>query len=150
MGSQHSLTDTRPGSPLRVNSDVGDALSTNQRGLSVEADARDSDTSPTRRCKSPISRVKCDGWCDYDLIPCATVVSVDSPALAPTNQQRAWEGPRGSLTVVICEFLSKPEPVFRLNLASFVLVRLAEVFAMIRDSNVPCQVRHSPPSYGRL
>jgi hypothetical protein len=76
MGSQHSLSDTRPGSPLRLNTDVSDALSANQHELSVEASAGDSKSvlSPTRRCKSPISRVRCDGWCGYDLIPRATVV----------------------------------------------------------------------------
>ncbi len=83
MGSQHRLSDTRPGSPLRVNTDVGGALSANQSELSVEADARSSMSvlSPTRRYESPISQVKCDGLCGYDLIPRATVVSGDSPAL---------------------------------------------------------------------
>jgi hypothetical protein len=143
MDSQHRLSDTRPDTPLRVTTDVGGALSANQRELSVEADARGnmSVLSPTRTFMSPISRVRCDGWCGYDLIPRATVVSVDSPAScgrmtlthyagSPTNQvslsacadlQRAWEGPRGSLTVVLCEFLSKP--VFRSNLAFLVLRR---------------------------
>jgi hypothetical protein len=35
--------------------------------------------------------------------------------------QRAWEGPQGSLTVLLCEFLSKP--VFCSNLAFFALRR---------------------------
>ena len=124
MGSQHKLSDTRPGLPLRVNTEVGSALSANHRELSVEAGSRDnvSVLSPTRRYESPISRVRCDGWCGYELNPCATVVSVDSRASwvnevnNTTNQvslsacadlQRAWEGPRGSLTVVLCEFLGK-------------------------------------------
>ena len=82
MDGQHRLSETRPGSPLRVNTDVGGALSASQRELSVEADARGnmSVLSPTRTFMSPISRVRCDGWCGYDLIPRATVVSVDSPA----------------------------------------------------------------------
>ena len=127
MSSQHKLSDTRPGSPLRVNTDVSGALSANQREMSAEADARDNTSvlSPARRYASPISRVRCDGWCGHDLIPRATVVSVGSPVscglmtliILPTNQvslsacadrQRAWEGPRGSLTVVLCEFLGKP------------------------------------------
>jgi hypothetical protein len=76
------LSGIRPGSLLRVNTDIGGTLSANRRELSVEADARDnmSVLSPMRRCESPISRLKCDGWCDYDLIPRATAVSVDSPA----------------------------------------------------------------------
>ena len=82
MSSQPLLSDTRPGSLLRVNTDIGGTLSANQRELSVEVDARDnmSFLSPMRRYESPISRLKCDGWCDYDLIPHATAVSVDSPA----------------------------------------------------------------------
>ena len=86
--------------------------------------------------------------------------------IIPTNQvsispcadlERAWEGPRGSLTFILCEFLSKP--VFCLNLAFLCYggLRLTEMtncrkatFAIIRNSNVPCQVRHSSPPYGRL
>jgi hypothetical protein len=82
MSSQTSPSNTRPGSPLRVNTDIGGVLSANQRGNSVEADARCSMSvlSPMRRYASPISRMKCDGWCGHDLIPRATVVSVDFPA----------------------------------------------------------------------
>ena len=81
IGSQYRLSDTRPGSPLRVNTDVSGTLSTNQRELYGEADARCSVSvlSPTRQVVTPISRVRCDGWCGYDLIPRATVVGVDSP-----------------------------------------------------------------------
>ena len=78
---------------------------------------------------------------------------------ACANLQRTW-GPRGSLTIVLCEFLSKP--VFRSNFAIIVLrrekeLRLTEIIdrrkaadVIIRNSNVPCQVRHSPASYDRL
>jgi hypothetical protein len=112
MGSQHGLSDTRPGSLLRLNTNVGVALSANQREPSVEADARGnmSVLSPARTFMSPISRVRCDGWCSYDdLTPRATVVSLSACA----DLQRAWEGPRGSLTVVLCEFLKKqPSPSY--------------------------------------
>lgn len=111
MGSQHRQSDTHAGSPLRINTNVGGALSANQRKQSVEADGRGnmSVLSPTRRFMSPISRVRCDGWCGYDVIPRATVVSLSACA----DLQRAWEGPRGSLTVVLCEFLKKqPSPSY--------------------------------------
>jgi len=111
IGSQHKLSDTRPGSILRVNTDVSGALLANHRGVSAEAGARDgvSVLSPTRRYESPISRVRCDGWCGYEFIPRATVVSLSACA----DLQRAWEGPRGSLTVVLCEFLKKqPSPSY--------------------------------------
>ncbi|KAI0278409.1 caspase domain-containing protein [Russula aff. rugulosa BPL654] len=80
MGSQHTLSVTRPGSMLRVNTNIGSALSASH--LSVDTNVQDSMSilSPNRRYASPISRVRCDGWCGYELKPCATVVSVDSPA----------------------------------------------------------------------
>ena len=70
------------------------------------------------------------------------------------DPQRNWEGPRRSLTVVLCEFLSKP--VFFLFCAPFFYaaereLRLTEMidhrkttFSIIRNSNVPCQVRPQP------
>ena len=66
---------SRPGSPLQVNTDIGSAPI---RELSVEVDARGSVSilSPTQWRSVP--RDSCDGWCGYDLIPRATVVSVDS------------------------------------------------------------------------
>ncbi len=82
MSSQYWLSDTRPSSPLRINTEIGGALSANQREVTVEVDARRNTSvlSPTRRYDSPISRVRCDGWCGYDLIPRAKVVGGDSPA----------------------------------------------------------------------
>jgi hypothetical protein len=51
------------------------------RADSVEPDPHaNSVLSPTRQFMSPISQVGCDGWCGYDLIPRATVVSIGSPA----------------------------------------------------------------------
>jgi hypothetical protein len=70
------------GLPLPFDTDFDDALSANQGELSVEADVWGSMSVPslTRRFISPILRLECDGWCRYDLIPRATVVSIDSPA----------------------------------------------------------------------
>ena len=85
--NSHRLNDTRSGSPLRIITEIGSAFSTNQRESSVEADQRSSRSprgssratvlSPMQ-CDSPVSRIKCDGWCGYDLHPCATVVSATS------------------------------------------------------------------------
>jgi len=66
--------------------------------------------SPIPRYDSPISMLRCDGWCRHDLIPHATVVSLSACAIL----QRSWEGPRVSLTAVLCELLEKqPSPSYR-------------------------------------
>jgi len=116
MSSNHWLSDSHPGSPLRINTEVGGVLSANQRGGT-------SVLSPTRYVSSsPISSFICDGWCGYDLIPRATVVSLS----ACSDLQLAWEGPRGSLTGVLCEFLkTQPSPSYRI-LMSHVNFRVHE------------------------
>src|SRR6266478_10075403 len=70
---------------------------------------------------------------------------------ACADLQRAWEGPRGSLTAVLCEFLSKLTCFeFGLFCATETEPRLTEMidrrkaaFAILPKSNVPCQVRHT-------
>ncbi|KAI9440267.1 caspase domain-containing protein [Lactarius psammicola] len=77
--------------------------------------------SPTRY-ESPVSNVKCDGWCDYDPFARRTVLSLS----ACSDPQRAWEGPRGSLTTVLCKYLeTQPRPSYR-NLMSHVNFALHE------------------------
>ena len=71
-------------SPLRVITEIGSTFSTNHRETSVEADQRGTPSrqdsscttvlSPTRY-DSPVPVGLCDGWCGYDIIPRATVVS---------------------------------------------------------------------------
>ena len=72
------------------------------------------------RFASPEARF-CDGWCKYSDEPHPNVVSIkhlrfrDSglhvfrqlSLSACSDLQRAWEGPKGSLTTVVCNFLSK-------------------------------------------
>ncbi|KAH9005351.1 hypothetical protein EDB83DRAFT_754341 [Lactarius deliciosus] len=54
--------------------------------------------------------VTCDGWCDYDPFVRKTVLSLS----ACSDPQRAWEGPRGSLTTVLCKYLkTQPCPSYR-------------------------------------
>ncbi|KAH9959977.1 caspase domain-containing protein [Russula dissimulans] len=111
------LTDTPPGSPLRINTEVSHVSATSQREASLEARPHEvlsqrsgiSFLSPTRY-DSPVSSVGCSGWCGYEIVPHPTVLSLS----ACGDPQRAWEGPRGSLTVVLCEFLAKnPCPSYR-------------------------------------
>jgi len=58
--------------------------------------------SPTRY-DSPVSNVRCDGWCKYDIFARRVALSLS----ACSDPQRAWEGPRGSLTTVLCNYLHK-------------------------------------------
>ncbi|KAN0136668.1 Caspase domain containing protein [Lactarius tabidus] len=70
--------------------------------------------SPTRH-ESPVSNV-CDGWCRYNSFTRRTALSLS----ACSDPQRACEGPRGSLTTVLCRYLEKhPHPSYR-NLMSHV------------------------------
>lgn len=58
--------------------------------------------SPTR-CSSPEARFACDGWCKYSEESHPNVLSLS----ACSDLQRAWEGPKGSLTTVLCNYLKK-------------------------------------------
>ncbi|KAH8994265.1 hypothetical protein EDB92DRAFT_1815192 [Lactarius akahatsu] len=65
---------------------------------------------PPTLCESPVSMFECDGWCDYDPFVPKTVLSLS----ASSDPQRAWEGPRGSLTTVLCKYLeTQPRPSYR-------------------------------------
>jgi hypothetical protein len=76
---------------------------------------------PQRRFASPEARFVCDGWCKYSEEPHPNVVSIEHLLLensgphvcrqlslsACSDSQRVWEGPRDSLTMVLCNYLSK-------------------------------------------
>jgi hypothetical protein len=130
--SSPKLTDP----PLRINTQVSNASLTNHRTMSMEPHQREarhsrswvSILSPSRmRATSPVTQMRCDGWCGYDVKLYANVVGImtlrfawwptynDIPCLprqislsACSDPQRAWEGPRGSLTTVLCDFLGQP------------------------------------------
>lgn len=82
--NSHWLNGSPSDSPLRVITEIGGTFSTAHRESSVETDqqgtpSRQDSTSTTilspTRYDSPVPGVLCDGWCGYDLIPRATVVS---------------------------------------------------------------------------
>jgi hypothetical protein len=131
------LKDAPSGSPLRIITDFDSISSTNQCSTSAETDRQEAHgrfpslkwiLSPKRQYDEPVG-VTCDGWCEADPIPHATVVSAicawwkgrqtdtndtfTSPPhwqlslSACADPQRAWEGPRGSLTAVLCRFLGQ-------------------------------------------
>ncbi len=73
------------------------------------------------RFASPEARFVCNGWCKHSDEPHPNVVSIERTLLsdsrvhvcrqlslsACSDLQRAWEGPKGSLTTVLCNYLSK-------------------------------------------
>ncbi|KAH9998768.1 peptidase C14, caspase domain-containing protein [Russula vinacea] len=55
------------------------------------------------RYASPEARFVCDGWCKFSDDSHANVLSLS----ACSDLQRAWEGPKGSLTTVLCNYLKE-------------------------------------------
>ncbi|KAH9059168.1 caspase domain-containing protein [Lactarius vividus] len=111
-----------PSARLRIDTQVGGSTDeANRRRMSMgdseeyppregrRPRSRAALVSPTRY-DSPVSFVKCDGWCNYDPSVYKTVLSLS----ACSDPQRAWEGPRGSLTTVLCKYLkTQPRPSYR-------------------------------------
>ncbi|KAH9953158.1 caspase domain-containing protein [Russula dissimulans] len=55
------------------------------------------------RYASPEPRFVCDGWCKYTEVSHPNVLSLSSCS----DMQRAWDGPNGSLTTILCNYLKK-------------------------------------------
>jgi len=55
------------------------------------------------RCASPEPRFVCDGWCKHSEVSHPNVLSLS----ACSDLQRAWEGPNGSLTTILCNYLKQ-------------------------------------------
>lgn len=66
---------------------------------------------------------------------------------ACSDLQRAWEGPKGSLTTVLCNFLSQQNLTFFVLRETEMVDRRKAAFAIISYRIVPYQVRHSPRSW---
>jgi len=86
----------------------GESRPADQRELSPGAQPRETRRPRERmlfanqtRYASPEARFVCDGWCEYSDDPHPTVLSLS----ACSDLQRAWEGPNGSLTTVLCNYL---------------------------------------------
>jgi hypothetical protein len=129
--SQCQRCNTRSGSLLWINAEVTGVLSVNQREMPVEAGPHGTSVLSQPRSESPVSGM-CNGCCEYDPVPRATVVSLSACA----DLQRAWEGPRGSLTAVLCEFLSQQNLNLFVILETDMIDRIAEMQPL--------------PSYGAL
>lgn len=108
---------------LRIDTQLGgrtDDGRTIQCTMSVE-EPEAYPTSPVL-CDSPLQWVLCDGWCQYNTIAHPTVISLS----ACSDLQRAWDGPNGSLSTVLCKYLRRhPRPSFR-NLMSRINFMLHE------------------------
>ncbi|KAN0136282.1 Caspase domain containing protein [Lactarius tabidus] len=94
--------------PIRVDDGTGEGRSANPRELSPAGRSRGTRRPQERsfflsqtRSASPESIFACSGWCDLDDNPYPTVLSLS----ACSDLQRAWEGPNGSLTTVVCNYL---------------------------------------------
>jgi hypothetical protein len=94
---------------------------TDQSELSSEAQSRGTRrpqerwlSASQRRYASPEARSVCDGWCKYSEVAHPNVVctvhylaSRDLMFLESSSDlQSAWEGPNGTLTTVLCNYLS--------------------------------------------
>jgi hypothetical protein len=120
--------------PLQLDTQLGEARPVDQREVSPispisprgrprgRREIRDQMLfGPPIRFASPEARFICDGWCKPSDEPHANVVGIECLLLrdngthvclqlslsACSDLQRAWEGPKGSLTTVLCNYLSK-------------------------------------------
>jgi len=139
--TQNLLNNTPPASPVRVDTapNTGSLMNQRETSLPVTTDRhharspwRDSSSSRVlsldRRCDSP-DGVRCVGNCECDSCPRATVLSLSACA----DPQRAWEGPRGSLTAVLCRFLATtPCPSYR-TLMTYVNYQLYENCRLLHE-----------------
>ena len=115
--------------PSRIDDGASEGRSVVQRESSPAAKSRATRRPRERslfpsqpRSASPESLFICSGWCDHDDNPYPTVVSLTYSIClvsgwwshvsrqlslsACSDLQRAWEGPNGSLTTVVCNYLS--------------------------------------------
>jgi hypothetical protein len=113
---------------LQIDTQVGEARPADQREMSPRGKPRGRREAREQmlfgsqtRFASPEARFVCDGWCKHSEEPHPNVVSIEDLLLgdsklhvcrqlslsACSDLQRAWEGPKGSLTTVLCNYLSK-------------------------------------------
>ena len=114
--------------PLQIDTQVGETRPADKREMSPRGrprsrrDARDLMLFGSQtRFASPEARFVCDGWCKHSEEPHPNIVSIERLSVgrqwasrcrqislsACSDLQRAWEGPKGSLTTVLCNYLSK-------------------------------------------
>ncbi|KAH9165606.1 hypothetical protein EDB89DRAFT_2008573 [Lactarius sanguifluus] len=108
----HTYPQSSLGARLQIDTQVG---GTDEWQLNRDSEAYQTHRSallpvPPTLCESPVPMFECDGWCDYDFHSYPIVLSLS----ASSDPQRAWEGPRGSLTTVLCKYLeTQPRPSYR-------------------------------------
>ncbi|KAI0246856.1 caspase domain-containing protein [Lactifluus subvellereus] len=121
-----SVIDTRPAEPPsyqipQTGTQAGGGPPTDQPESSAEPESPRTRRSrgrprvrsliaPHARYASPEPRFVCNGWCDYHDDPHPNVLSLS----ACSDLQSAWEGPNGSLTTVLCNYLkTHNHPTYR-------------------------------------
>ncbi|KAI9438830.1 hypothetical protein H4582DRAFT_2146753 [Lactarius indigo] len=112
-GGDRRLTHLPPlsGTPLRIDTRLGGSVDDGQTIQSAMSFGEPEAylASPVL-CDSPVPLFECDGWCQYDTFTHPKVLSL-SPC---SDSQRAWEGPNGSLTTVLCNYLrTQSRPSYR-------------------------------------
>ncbi|KAH9041167.1 caspase domain-containing protein [Lactarius hengduanensis] len=95
--------------PSRIDDGASAGRSSNQRESSPASQSRATRRPRERsifpsqpRSASPEPLFVCDGWCHRNDDPYPTMLSLS----ACSDLQRAWEGPNGSLTTVVCNYLN--------------------------------------------
>ncbi|KAN0130443.1 Caspase domain containing protein [Lactarius tabidus] len=103
------LGDRSPRPPSGVDDGTGEGRLVNQRQLPLARQSPGTRRTPeysfflSQPQSVGESLFTCSGWCDHDDNPSLTVLSLSASAFS--DLQRAWEGPNGSLTTVVCNYL---------------------------------------------
>jgi hypothetical protein len=119
---ESAIEGQQPVQSLQPGTQLGEGHPAVQRELSLRGRPRERMLfSSQTRYASPEALFACDGWCKYSDVPHPNVVSIGRPLLrdsvphvcrqlslsACSDLQRTWEGPNGSLTTVLCNYLSR-------------------------------------------
>jgi hypothetical protein len=89
--------------PLQVDAELGEGPPSPRGRTRGTRRPRERMLFTQTRYASPEARFVCDGWCKHSDDAHPTVLSLS----ACSDLQRAWEGPKGSLTTVLCNYLKK-------------------------------------------
>jgi len=94
--------------PPQIDTQLGERRPADQTELSPGSQSRGRRRPRERmlfasqtRYASPEARFVCDGWCKFSDVEHPNILSLS----ACSDLQRAWEGPKGSLTTVLCNYL---------------------------------------------
>jgi len=96
------LRGSRPAGQREMSPTSSGGQSPRGRGVRMARDRERMMFTQTRYA-SPEPRFVCDGWCEHSEVSHPNVLSLS----ACSDLQRAWEGPNGSLTTILCNYLKE-------------------------------------------